>query len=387
MRGATTGDYLGAALVLSSDGTRLVVGGGDRNKHGFVQAFDWTDSSWSPVGETLTGAAAKDYFGFSLALSSDGNRLVVAASHNDNGNGGEDAGLVQIFDWTGNSWSQVGNNLTGIAAHDYFGFSLALSSDGTRLAVGAHWNDDDESGDNAGLVQVIDLTGSSWSQVGNDLTGIANRNWFGSSLAFSSDGTRIAVGAPGHDRDQTGVEAGLVQVFDWTGSAWSQVGNNLTGTGEGDMFGSSVAFSSDGTRLAVGAPGSDDGENGVDAGRVQIFDWTGSSWSQMGKDLIGTVAGDKFGSSLTFSSDGTRLAARAHGNDDDNFSGYVQVLNWTGSSWSQVGRVMVGSVTEDYFGVALSFSSDGSRLAVGLPWNSNETGLVQVMDLDSTHCS
>jgi len=66
---------------------------------------------------TLYGDSAGDEFGRELALSSDGNRLAIAAKYDDNENG-DDAGLVQVFEWTGSTFTQIGNDLKGPAAND-----------------------------------------------------------------------------------------------------------------------------------------------------------------------------------------------------------------------------------------------------------------------------
>merc|ERR1712142_1160509 len=94
---------------------------------------------WSQVGLDIDGEAAGDYSGSSVSLSSDGATLAVGATLND-GNG-SNSGHVRVFRFNGNVWSQIGFDIDGQAADDYFGSSVALSSDGATLAVGAYYND------------------------------------------------------------------------------------------------------------------------------------------------------------------------------------------------------------------------------------------------------
>jgi hypothetical protein len=47
------------------------------------------------------------------------------------------AGLVRVFDWNGNAWVQYGDTLLGDGINVYSGHSVALSDDGTILAIGA----------------------------------------------------------------------------------------------------------------------------------------------------------------------------------------------------------------------------------------------------------
>ena len=60
----------------------------------FIYSND-TNDEWKKLGQSLQGEAAGDDFGTSVSLSSDGRTLAVGAP--DNGNGGYDAGQVEVF--------------------------------------------------------------------------------------------------------------------------------------------------------------------------------------------------------------------------------------------------------------------------------------------------
>ena len=55
----------------------------------------------------------------------------------------------------------------------------------------------------------------------------------------------------------------------------------------------SVSLSSDGTRVAIGATGNDG--NGNDAGHVRIYTYSAGSWTQLGADIDGEAADDNSG--------------------------------------------------------------------------------------------
>ena len=74
---------------------------------------------------------------------------------------------------------------------------------------------------------------------------------------------------------------GHVRIYEWSGSFWSQLGIDIDGEAAGDAFGWSVSMDSDGNRVAIGAHTNDG--NGTDAGHVRIYEWSGSSWSQLGQ--------------------------------------------------------------------------------------------------------
>ena len=282
---------VGTTLAVSGNTTlssNLVVGG--NVQVGTANLFVDTVSSNVGVGTNLPLAKldVKGDIGLVGNIYSDSNLSVQYTTENPS-----------------NTWAQVGGDLNGEAADDRFGQSVALSSDGTRLAVGGHQNDG--TGSNAGHVRVFNWSGSAWIQLGGDIDGEAANDYFGTSVALSSDGTILAVGAYAND-GAAGTDAGHARVFEYHqgSSTWIQLGGDIDGEAAGDNSGYSVAISSDGTRLAVGAT-SNDG-TGTDAGHVRVFDWSGSVWTQVGADIDGEAAGDNFSVSVALSSDGTRLA-------------------------------------------------------------------------------
>ena len=165
----------------------------------------------------------------------------------------------------------------------------------------------DENGSNSGHVRVYDYNGSTWTQLGLDIDGEADNDWSGNSVAMSADGTRIAIGAYGNDGN--GVNSGHVRVYDYDGTNWIQVGGDVDGEAAGDNSGWSVAMSADGTRIAIGAQFN--GGNGVESGHVRVYKLIGTTWHRLGGDIDGAAAGDKLGWSVAMSADGTRIAIGA----------------------------------------------------------------------------
>ncbi|MCG8322079.1 MAG: hypothetical protein MI921_21455, partial [Cytophagales bacterium] len=61
-----------------------------------------------------------------------------------------------------------------------------------------------------------------------------------------------------------------------------------------------------------------------------------AQWRQLGGDIDGEAANNLSGSSVSFSSDGSTLAIGAEGNSDNgNSAGHVRVYQWGGSGWVQ----------------------------------------------------
>ena len=103
------------------------------------------------------------------------------------------SGHARVFVYVGTDWVQLGGDIDGEAAQDRSGSSVALSADGTRLAVGAIFNDG--NGDNSGHARVFEYNGADWAQLGEDIDGEDASDQSGASVALSADGTRLAVGA------------------------------------------------------------------------------------------------------------------------------------------------------------------------------------------------
>jgi len=168
----------------------------------------WAVDAWTRVGSDIDGEAADDNSGSSASLSSDGSRVAIGAPSNDGG--GSDAGQVRVYDLTGGAWVQVGSDVDGEATYDSSGVAVSLTSDGSRVAIGAGANDG--GGSDAGQVRVYNLTAGAWVQVGADIDGEATYDYSGWSVSLSSDGSRVAIGAVGG-----GSDAGQVRVYDLTG--------------------------------------------------------------------------------------------------------------------------------------------------------------------------
>jgi hypothetical protein len=175
------------------------------------------------------------------------------------------SGRVRIYEWSGSAWVQLGGDIDGEAAGDNSGDSVSLSADGNRVAIGARFNAGNGGG--SGQVRIYEWSGSAWVQLGGDIDGEASGDNSGSSVSLSADGSRVAIGAP--RSSENGFDSGQVRIYEWSGSAWTQLGESIDGEEADDNSGVSVSISSDGSRLAIGAPNND--ENGENSGHVRIY--------------------------------------------------------------------------------------------------------------------
>jgi hypothetical protein len=430
-------DLFGISVALSGNGDTLAVGAyledsnatgveGDQvndsaRNSGAVYVFTRDGGTWSQQAYIkASNTDADDEFGWSVALSSDGNTLVVGAAFedssatgvdgNESDNSTENSGAVYIYGRSGSTWSQQAYvKASNPDVGDNFGYRIALSADGGTLAVGAPNEDSSARGVNgdqadnaapqAGAVYVFSRSGAAWSQEAYVKASNTDPiDYFGGSVALSSDGDTLAVGAWAESSDATGLNgdesnnsaptSGAVYVLTREGSAWSQQAYvKASNPDPTDSFGWSVALAADGSTLAVGAYYEDQ------TGAAYVFARSGSTWSQQGYlKASNAEAADVFGHSVALSSDGNTLAvgtfaeaSNATGvndNESDNSAvnaGAVYVFSRSGSDWSQQAYVKASNTeANDQFGWAgsVALSGDGNTLAVGSrSEDSNATGI------------
>jgi hypothetical protein len=317
-------------------------------------AGPWTQQAKLPE----TAGAALDRFGFSTALSADGNVAIVGAVGVNTGKG-----AAYIFTRSGATWTQRAEltDSNGVAT-DNFGYSVALSADGGTAIVGANGKNSGR-----GAAFVFTGSGSSWSQPA-ELTASngADHDNFGFSVALSAAGNTALVGAAGKNS---------AYVFTRSGSNWTQQGDALTPSdvASGDNFGFSVALGADGDTALIGAFGKNSGQ-----GKVYVFARSASTWALQGELTAGGAAGDGFGVSVGLGANGDTAIIGAYGRN--SYRGAAYIFTRAGSSWTQQGGPLTAhnGVASDYFGNSVSLSADGDIALIGADGRSSSLGAAYV---------
>lgn len=332
--------------------------------------------SQTQVGGTLEGEGVGDHSGFATSISQDGTKIAVGARRNDDA--GSNAGSVRVYQESGGVINQIGGDIDGESSGDRFGYALDLSSNLDILVVGARENDD--GGNNAGSVRVFDLSGGAWVQRGLDIDGTNPGDLLGTSVSINSAGTRIAIGVPFFDSG-TGTDNGCVRIYDWDGSSWSQYGTDIVGA-SGDQMGTSVSMSNDGSKIIIGSPFNDAGGN--NSGAVLIFEDDGSAFA-FDAQINGLDVANEAGFSVDISGDGTRVVFGEPKEDTngDN-SGAARVFEKVGMDWSQAGQTLFGRNAIDRMGHRVSIDENGDRIGLGSPTVNSNQGLVQVYEYNGT---
>lgn len=365
------GEVAGNAVSMSKDGRVFAYGvSAYGDSEGYVQSFtlNTVTNRWQQL-ERLIREEDGASFGHSIALSKNGTIMAVGIPNRIDG------GAVRIFelDSVTRSWNQMAATLVGFSAGDGFGHSVSLSEDGTVVAIGSPNAYDYTSVFRLRAGQFT-LLGSSF-RFGEDTYGL--EGW---SVSLSSSGRVVAVGAPRNE--QVADEAGAGRVYELLDGAWQQRGQSLLGEGRHDLCGASISLSGDGNTVAIGSINNDN-ENGENAGYVRIYQYDASTtmWIRLGKPILGEGEGDRSGVSVSLSDDGRKVAIGANRAGE---TGQVRLFEYDEDStyWRQIGAAIAGEATGSGFGASVSLVDVSGRLklAVGAPDTLQETnlGLAQV---------
>lgn len=363
-------------------------------------------------------------FGSALAISGDGNTLAVGAvgerssATGVNGDANDVSaprrGAAYVFKRVAGKWSHE-TYFKGSAASSQFGASVALSSAGDRLAVGAPFEQlSAGSSPYAGAVYVFarapDASGP-WVQEDHLSDTVLDNDRFGSALAMNAAGTTLAVGAPHAARTLSGPgggtfyfsNAGSAYVFVRSGALWSKetylqplaTPPVSAGMFQAIDFGASVALSANGDTLAVGAPNENSAATGLGgdatdttapgAGAAFLFSRSAATWSQdvyVKAPNTRKMAG--FGSAVALSADGRELAVGSPGESsaargldgdaaDTNAPGAGALYVFARSAaWSQRAYLKAStSQADSNAGRAVAVSADGATIAIGAPHESS----------------
>jgi hypothetical protein len=161
---------------------------------------------------------------------------------------------------------------------------MAFSGNGNMVAIGSQQTYDNST------VCIYQWGGTSWSQVGNDIEVNSQDIDEGILLSLDYDGTSIAIGVAHASMSDTHNpsygHSGRTDVYklDWNGHVWSKVGSSIYGENHRDKSGTTVTLSFDGGVVAVGAP-LDDGTSVNNTGSVRVYGWDGDTWNKLGDDL------------------------------------------------------------------------------------------------------
>ena len=306
-----------------------------------------------------TGGVGPAEQGSSVAISADGNTVIVGGPFDNAG-----IGAAWVFTRSNGVWSQQGSKLVGgsVSGIAGMGTSVALSADGNTAAIGGPLDSS-----LTGAVWIFTRSGGVWTQQGGKLTGsdVAGASNFGSAVSLSGDGNTLIVGGPSDANN-----AGATWAFTRSGSSWSQQGSKLVGSGGVTAGqGTAVAVSGDGNTLLTGGPGDSNGG-------AWAFVRNGSAWTQQGAEFAGGPLNNSTTASLGDSNPGW-VALSGDGNTalvGASAPGYNQnayVFTRSGGVWTRQSNPLEiffsGFLSKVPQRASVAISSDGATAALGGP--------------------
>ena len=228
------GDSFGQSVALNGQGDSLVVAANSEDTSasgsGAIYHFIRTGSGWSQPAGLLKAldASFNDFLGNQIAMSDDGSTFVVSAPDDNSFNG---TGVAYVFTRAGSSWVEISKlQASNAQVSDRFGASVAISANGNKILIGAPQEDgssvgtlgadpSSEGSNAAGASYLFERLSVVWQQTtyikSSNTDGAATNSSgtgdnFGSAVALSDSGNTFAVGAeleesssPGINGDQT----------------------------------------------------------------------------------------------------------------------------------------------------------------------------------------
>ncbi len=376
-------DSFGWSVSLSADSNTAIVGAvfdddSGTTDNGAAYVFIRSGGVWTQQAKLLASdKASGDYFGCSVSLTTDGNIAVIGAI-GEASSGTTENGAAYVFIRSGSLWGQQAKLLASDKTDfDKFGASVSISADGVYALIGAYGDDDSGTIEN-GAAYVFKRMGNSWNEQDKFLASDkATGDMFGYSVALSGDGSTALIGA--HYEDDSGTtDNGAAYIFRIYGGPSGQQAKLLASDkADSDNFGYAVSFSADGNTAVVGAYNENDSGT-TDNGAVYIFTGSGSTWTQQAKLLASDKAdGDIFGSSVSVSANGNALVIGAYDESDSGTTGNgaAYVFSRSGSIWTQQGKLLAADKADNAdFGWSASISGDGNTTLIGSRYQ-DEAGL------------
>lgn len=158
--GDESNNEFGHSVAISANGNVFAAGAPYNDSfRGRVKVYAWSAAAgeWVQRGSDINGEEEDDEFGWSVDLSGNGATVVIGAPYNEvlSADGGLVFGHVRVYKWNGKIWYQSGQDFDGNYYDDEFGYSVAMSYDGNRFVAGSPYTSNFECGSEEGDIRVF----------------------------------------------------------------------------------------------------------------------------------------------------------------------------------------------------------------------------------------
>jgi len=342
--------YFGTSIGLSSNATRIIVGApGSNLNRGTAYIYQYNISGWQQQAKIEPPQGQSNHFiGSNVAMSLDGNTIVISAHGSNNNQGG-----AYVYRWVAPNWNQ--ETLLTTRGESNLGLTMFVAQDGNTVLL-----PNATSNNSQGTVLGYKYFNNTW--VSNKFTEqpfggtIVPGSFFGLANAFSSNANVLAIGSPGSNLNQ-----GAAYVYRWT-TSWS-ASNAIYAPESNTSFGNPIAMSGDGNRMVIGAIGSNQNQ-----GAAYVYQWNGTNWLQQTKlSASDGRPSDRYGQFINMSFDGNSIVITAPTKDvvPNSNQGASYLYTWSNVNWVETKLLYLNASSNNTFGQRPVFSGNNSTLVIG----------------------
>jgi len=233
------------SIDVNASGNRVIMANPGRGSfeqlNGAAQVYEYQQGRWVPIGGPITGTDASLRAVDSVAMTADGNTVVVGSIRER---------MAEVFTWRNGSWEQVGSPITESGPYKT-GASVSISADGQTVLVGEPDRDNGGGVLFRGKARVFSFVNGEWEQVGQTLRTPNSDLRFAEHTAMSDDGNTVLIRGeyagqyviPGDDS-----RFNTLSVYTLVDGVWQLLADPIFEEGS-DAEDFEVAINSDGTRL------------------------------------------------------------------------------------------------------------------------------------------
>ena len=255
--------FIGKSLALSADGNTLIVGATSTVTNGKVLIFTKVSNVWTITANINRPTSNVTAFGFSVDINSSGNTAIIGAPSFVN----TSPGYSFVYANVSNTWTlQTTLSPNVVSNTDSIGYSVAINDNGDKIATGTPSSN--AAANVYPKVFTFSLSGNTWSQTATLQPSPLVENGFGGDLSMDSSGNYLAVATLTDGNAYVYNTLALEQII--TSSA-----------GSGNAFGENVSLNSAGTRILI-SPDSPSFPS-------EVWDRSGNTWTNTA-NLAGTTA-------------------------------------------------------------------------------------------------
>lgn len=365
-------NFFGFAVAISADGNTVVVGAAPRsitlgNPPGAVYVFVKLGSSWANASYSarLT-APSTSSLGASVAVSADGSTIAAGAPYSSRG-------AAYIYLRPAGGWVDASPSAMLTASDsgkfDALGGAVAISADGATVAAANAPDALTNTVNNGAIYLFVRPPGAPWASMTQtarlSAADGASGGAHGPSLAISADGGTVAAGVAYRE---------AAYIFLRPSGGWADATQtaklSAADGASGDTLGAAIAISADGATVAAGAPGKPG--SGAYRGAIYVFASPPGGWVDIYQTATLTAAAgtdyDYLGDSVAISADGGLVAGAVRRSP----GGAIYLFARSSSGWvgtQQAATLRASGVTAgDLLGFSVALSADATTLVAGAPF-------------------